>query len=133
MTSRLYSMLRASIYSDFSGPTRDRVRGLPFYKFLTLRCNSVLNSRKQKEGAVTSSSLLITVIYCHLQLGPPLVLRWKGTGIMRIPLPSWQDRYTTEHALAGKKKSSVFPSLHRKVRVCTSCWTMKTFLIPDNY
>lgn len=42
-------MLRGSICSDFSGPTGDtRLKGLTFSKFLTLRCNSVLNSRKQK-------------------------------------------------------------------------------------
>lgn len=44
-------MLRDSIYSDFSGPTGDtRVKGLTFSKFLTLRCDSVLHSRKKKEG-----------------------------------------------------------------------------------
>lgn len=42
-------MLRDSIYSDFSGPTGDtRVKGLTFSKFLTLRCDSVLHSRKKK-------------------------------------------------------------------------------------
>lgn len=46
-------MLRDSIYSDFSGPTGDtRVKGLTFSKFLTLRCNSVLHSRKKKKEGV---------------------------------------------------------------------------------